>query len=48
MKDIPASNPLYKKRYYLNVTSEGKSSKFVRHSYMPFGEKEKTVLIGRQ
>ena len=45
MKDIPASNPLYKKRYYLNVTPEGKSSKFVRHSYVPLDKKENFVLI---
>lgn len=45
MKDIPSSNPVFKKRYYVNVIPDGKSSKFVRHSYTPLSEKENYVLI---
>lgn len=45
MKDIPANDPVFKKRYYLNVTPDGKSSEFVRHSYTPLNKKENYVLI---
>ena len=45
MKDIPSSNPVFTKRYYLNVTTDGKSSKFRRHSYIPLSKKENYVLI---
>ena len=42
IKDIPSSNPVFTKRYYLNVTPDGK---FVRHSYIPLSKKESYVLI---
>ena len=45
IKEIPANDPIFKKRYYLNVTPDGKSSKFIRHSYSPLNEKENYVLI---
>ena len=45
IKDIPANDPVIKKRYYFNVTPDGKSSEFVRHSYTPLNKKENYVLI---